>query len=210
MEPAHKLIEWWRKNGRDFPWRGVRDPYRVLVAEMLLHRTRADNVVPVYARFLDSFGSVIEISRASDEDISRILKPLGLTWRAKKLMETLRIIARDFNGSIPLEKDELLKLPGIGDYISSAFRTFYGGNSDPLIDTNTVRVLCRLRGEPVRDSIRRGQSIRMFYSDLRGRSDSREFGYAMIDLASVICRPSNPLCRICPVLDQCSTGRLMD
>ncbi len=210
MEPAQQLIEWWRKNGRDFPWRGERNPYKVLVAEMLLQRTRAQNVVPVYTRFLNSFGSPREISEASDEDIRRCLRSLGLIWRAEKLIETFRVISRDFHGKIPLEKDDLLKLPGIGDYISSAFRTFYGGSSDPLIDTNTVRVLCRLRGEPVNDSIRRGESIRIFYSNLLGSSDPVEFGYALIDLASVICRPSNPLCKICPVLDLCSTGRPKD
>ena len=210
MKPALQLIEWWRKNGRDFPWRRERDPYKVLVAEMLLHRTRAQNVVPVYIRFVNSFGSAREIAGARDEDIKKVLKPLGLNWRAEKLIETLRLIARDFHGNIPIEKAALLKLPGIGDYISSAFRTFYGGNSDPLIDTNTVRVLCRLKGETVRDSIRRGKNIRVLYSNLLDHSDSREFGYALIDLASEICRPSNPLCNTCPVLDQCSTGMLMD
>lgn len=210
MKPAPQLIGWWRKKGRNFPWRRERDPYKVLVAEMLLQRTRAQNVVPVYIRFVNTFGSVREFARASDEVIRQVLKPLGLNWRVEKLIESLRLIDRDFQGNVPIEKGTLLKLPGVGDYISSAFRTFHSGSSDPLIDTNTVRVLCRLEGEPVRDSVRKGKHIRKLYSNLMGDSDPREFGYALIDLASLFCLPSNPLCGACPILDHCSTGMLKD
>ncbi len=210
MDPSQLLIEWWRKNGRSFPWRNEHDPYKILVAEMLLHKTRAQNVVPVYIQFINVFGSVGDIAKASDEDIKRILKPLGLNWRIEKFIKTFRSIAIDFCGNIPVEKDALIGLPGIGDYISSAFRTFYCGDSDPLIDTNTVRVLCRFKGNPIMDSTRKGNKIRTVYSNFLNRSDSKEFGYALIDLAHEICRPSKPLCNICPVMDHCITGKLSD
>lgn len=208
MEASLQLIEWWAKNGRDFPWRRENDPYRILVAEFLLHRTRAQSVVPVYNSFIGVFSSVRDAAEAGEDDIYRILKPLGLNWRVNKIIESFRVIQKDFNGNIPMEKDVLMKLPGIGDYISSALRTFYGGHSDPLIDTNTVRVLCRLRAKQVNDSIRKGKNIRRDYSEFLGNSDPRKFGYALIDLASQVCRPTRPLCRICPLVNHCNTGRL--
>ncbi|MHB1708461.1 MAG: HhH-GPD family protein [Thermoplasmataceae archaeon] len=206
MEPALQLIEWWRENGRDFPWRKENDPYKILIAEILLHRTRAQNVVPVYIRFINIFGSVRDAAKANEEDIRRILKPLGLTWRVEKLIETFRLIAREFHGNIPLEKDALLKLPGIGDYISSAFRTFYGGSSDPLIDTNTVRVICRVFGMQMKDSTRRSGEVRRLYLELLDGANPKAFGYSMLDLANAICVPKVPRCTLCPVGTHCETG----
>jgi A/G-specific adenine glycosylase len=210
MDSAVRLIDWWKKNGRDFPWRRESDPYKILVAEMMLHRTRAYNVVPVYVQFVNTYGSVKAVAEACEEDIRRIMKPIGLTRRVDKFIETFRLVAKEAHGKIPLEKDSLLKLPGIGDYISSAFRTFYGGNADPLIDTNTVRVLCRLKGKPINDSTRKGNEIKTIYTDFSDHLDSREIGYALIDFGSDICRPSKPQCKICPLLDQCRTGNPMN
>ncbi len=182
------------------------DPYRVFIAENLLHRTRADNVVPVYHEMIDRYPTVQALSGATYEELAGVLKPLGLTWRVEKLMGAAQNVLRHHGGRIPEDRDVLMSLPGIGDYIASAFRTFAYDRREPLVDTNTVRIICRMNGILPGDSFRRGQRVREMYLEMLGESDSREFGYSMIDLASMVCKPKKPGCERCPVSDHCITG----
>lgn len=204
---GNQLIEWWKREGRRFPWRNTNDPFRIFLAEVLLHRTRADNVVPVYQNLIENFPSLDSIAGIEEKKLRSILSPLGLKWRIDTLLVSLREIVSNFDGRIPMSRDQLMSLPGIGDYIASATRVFTLNSDDPLIDTNTVRVISRVYGLKVTDSTRRKKAIRYKYSTLRNNSDPRAFGFSMIDLASLICKSHVPDCRHCPVLNFCSTGR---
>ncbi|MGP6294181.1 DNA-binding protein [Caldiplasma sukawensis] len=192
-------------NGRRFPWRGVDDPYRIFIAEVMLHRTRAENVVPVYERFLERFPDAESLVGADMMEVADIMDSLGLRWRSKLLKESFIDIVERFHGKIPVNKSDLLSLPGVGDYISSAVSLFAGGSREVLIDTNTLRVICRINGETVTDSRRKDRRIREVYSRLLNNSDPVTFAYSMIDLASLICTPKNPRCLDCPVHVHCTT-----
>lgn len=204
---AEDLLKWWAVNGRSFPWRNERDPYRILVAETLLHRTKADRVISVYLQFISKFPDVKSIHECSFEEIIAVTKSLGLEWRQKLFKEMASIVQCKYEGKIPFEKEVLLSLPGVGDYISSALRVFGRELDDPLVDTNTVRVICRMHQEQVKESTRRGTWIREAYSQLKEDAKPSEFGYGLIDLASLICLPKVPLCKQCPVIKYCKTGK---
>lgn len=200
-----KIIEWWRNSGRRFPWRETRDAYGVFIAEILLHRTRAENVARVYPKFRERFPDLASVAGADLEDILSTCRPLGLTWRFGLLKQAATEIENRYNGRIPLDRKELASLPGIGDYISSAISVFAGGSREELIDTNTIRVICRISGIIVNDGIRRQRWVREMYSRLMDHADPVAFAYSMIDLGSLICRPRDPLCGDCPVNELCNT-----
>jgi A/G-specific adenine glycosylase len=174
---------------------------------MLLLRTRAENVVPVYQRLVKDFPTVYDLLQMNENSLKGILSPLGLKWRTDMLLMSLRTIVDDFGGEIPTDKQKLLSIPGVGDYIASATRVFSLNLEDPLIDTNTVRVISRVYGVKVTDSSRRSKVIRDKYSELRNTAEPRAFGFSMIDLASLICKSNSPDCHHCTVMKHCSTGR---
>ncbi len=205
-EFSHRLIQWWKISGRKFPWRTESDPYKIFIAEILLHRTRARNVPSVYSRFIKRFPDFQSLATADRGDVLEITRSLGLEWRTDKLLEASKLIMKDFGGRLPSDREKLLSLPGVGDYITSAVRVFSFGEHDELIDTNTVRIICRIDGRTLNDSTRRERKIKDRYGLLLNESDSRKFGYAMIDLASVICIPRKPRCDLCPVIQHCKTA----
>ncbi|MDA8055325.1 MAG: DNA glycosylase [Thermoplasmatales archaeon] len=199
------LLKWWSVNARHFPWREERDPYNIMIAEILLHRTRAENVVPIYLKFITEFPNVKTLSEAYMGDIFKILRPLGLAWRVNLLKRAATIIEREFSGQIPMDKEKLLGLPGIGDYIASAIRVFSGYADDPLLDTNTVRIICRIYGIPISDGLRRERKLKNLYRQLKCKTDSKVFAFSLIDLAAEVCHPRLPECDQCPVSTSCAT-----
>lgn len=199
----NRLLEWWRENQRDFPWRNTRNIYQILIAEILLHRTRAEQVVPVYNRFLDRFPSIENIAEASQSEIEEILHPLGLHWRARLLHRMARTICEKNGCKIPSNKERLKSLPGISHYIASAIRCFALGCPEIMLDTNTVRIAGRFFGVEVTDSSRRSKKFRKFLESLLDKEHPQEFNFAMIDLGALVCRSSDPHCGRCPVKDMC-------
>jgi A/G-specific adenine glycosylase len=202
-----KLLRWWVDNRRDMPWRHSADPYSILIAEVLLHRTRAEQVVSVYNRFMERYPSIATIADSNVTEVSAIMKGLGLTWRARSLYEMAVQIQVESGGDIPKEKDHLMSLPGVSDYIASAVRCFGYGYPEVLLDTNTVRVCGRLFGRRINDSSRRSQTFRRDLTFLLDVINPRDFNYAMIDLAAKVCRSKSPDCEICPVSEFCVSRR---
>jgi A/G-specific adenine glycosylase len=203
---GNQLLKWWKRNGRMFPWRTTRNPYNVLISEVLLHRTRASQVVPVYEEFLKKFPSIGSLSQANGKEVMALLRTLGLYWRARLLLDMTTEIATKHHGRVPSSKNELEALPGISDYIGSAVRCFAFDQPEILLDTNTVRIVGRVSGSKVTDSSRRTRKFRELYQRLLDNNPPRKFNYAMIDLGALICSPRNPECAICPVNDMCSYG----
>ena len=134
------LESWGRSRFRPFPWRLTTDAYRILMAEVMLHRTQASQVVPVYVCFIEQFPDVTSLARASREDLGEALVSLGLLWRIDLIYQMAETLAMRFGGRVPQEKAELLSLPGVSQYIAAAVRCFSWNLPDPIIDTNTVRV----------------------------------------------------------------------
>ncbi len=201
------LIAWGQKHFRSFPWRKTEDPYRVLMAEVMLHRTQASQVVPVYEHFIEIYPDSASLAWASSEDLHALLFPLGLRWRIDLIRTMAAEVADSFDGQVPKGKNELLSLPGVSDYIASAVRCFAWNLPEPLIDTNTVRVIGRLFGLEIKDSSRRNRRFRELITALVDPERPRAYNYALLDLAHLICHKRRaPECLRCPVQTHCVYG----
>jgi A/G-specific adenine glycosylase len=206
---ASCLEKWWKTNGRSFHWRETKDPYRVLISEVLLHRTSAKQVVPVYERLVRQYPNITALAQAPYSDIYSILKPLGLNWRSSLLYKMARTIVNYFDGEIPRDREILKSLPGVSDYIASAFRCFAYDDPEVLLDTNTVRVLGRIFERKISDSSRRSREFTQLYERILDKGNPRDFNYAMIDLGALVCVTDVPKCEICPLNRYCGYGRRM-
>jgi A/G-specific adenine glycosylase len=202
------LISWGQEHFRYFPWRETDDPYRILMAEVMLHRTQALQVVPVYERFIETYSDMVSLAQASSKDLHALLFPLGLRWRIDLIQSMAQEITERFGGRIPKEKDELLSLPGVSDYIASAVRCFAWGLPEPIIDTNTVRVTGRLFGLEIKDSSRRNPRFRTLIAALVDPERPQAYNYAMLDLAHIVCmKKREPACELCPLRYCCVYGQ---
>jgi A/G-specific adenine glycosylase len=115
-------------------------------------------------------------------------------------------IAQRYDGRIPDVEDDLKSLPGVGDYIAAAVRCFAFAHPEPLLDTNTVRILGRVFGVVVTDGSRRNKAFRELYKSVMDKVTPRDFGYALIDLGALLCLPGEPVCEMCPVNNLCKYG----
>ncbi len=169
----------------------------------MLHRTRADQVKPIYESFIKKYPNFKSIADSSREEIEQDLYPLGLNWRATELFNMAKEINQRFDGIIPSEKDRLIELPGIGPYIASAVLCFAYDKNIAVLDTNIVRVIGRIFGKEIRDSSRKRLEFKSIMNDLISLGEPRRFTLSLIDFAALICRASRPKCEICLLKDIC-------
>lgn len=202
------LISWGQKYFRAFPWRLTQDPYAILMAETMLHRTQANQVVPVFEAFLEQYPDISSLAGADLADLQVILGPLGLHWRIGLISRMVEQIKERFGLQIPPEKADLLSLSGVSEYIAGAVRCFAWNAPEPLIDTNTVRITGRLFGLEVKDSSRRNSRFRNLIAAMVEWDYPRDYNYALLDLAHLIClKKQAPLCQECPVKIFCCYGQ---
>lgn len=198
---------WGRENLRSFPWRETRDPYHLLMAEFMLLRTQASQVEPVYQKFVSKYPSLEDLAEASREEVQDILRPLGLSWRADRVYETVRKLEKEHDLAVPTEKDALLNLPGVSQYIAGAVRCFALGKPEALIDANTVRIAGRLFGLEIKDSSRRTNRFQRLIGELVDPEQPRHYNLSMLDLGAKICTSRSPDCPSCPMADLCCHGQ---
>lgn len=204
---SDELIHWWKIHGRSFPWRETRDPYMILLAEIMLHRTKASQVKGIFNEFARRYKDLEALYNAKYSDIISILKPLGLTWRSKLIVDLAEEIKRAYGGKIPESKLDLMSLPGVGDYVASAVRCFAFELPEVVLDTNTSRIVSRLFDLEIKGEMRRKKAVREAYQLILDKSRPREFNYALLDLAAAVCTPGSKRCSICPVSTFCKTAR---
>lgn len=202
---AQQLLKWFSKNRRSFPWRETSDPYKVLVAEILLRKTDAGKVSRIYERFVRRYPSFEALINADQRELEDFLRPLGLyRCRAKELMDLARIVMAKHRGKVPHSRWELLELPGVGGYIANAVLCFAFGKTVPLVDTNIIRVVARVFSfKPKRKRARDDPEIWRETGKIVPNGKAREFNLAMLDLAAASCLPRKPVCGICPVTLLC-------
>lgn len=203
------LIFWGNKNFRKYEWRINRTPYTVLISEIMLHRTNAKQVVPVYHKFMTEYPYIGDLEKAKLQDIKESLKSLGLYWRAQKLYEMSKIIAQKYNCNIPDNMNNLVSLPGISNYIAGAIMCFGYLQPIAIIDTNIVRIIGRLFNIEVTDSLRRNKNFKSVVELILDQKHPVEFNYALLDLGAIICTVKSPNCGICPVLYYCKYGQTL-
>ena len=199
------LMAWFRVNGRNFPWRNEPlSPWQILLVEMCLHRTRADQVARVIRKVVDR-GETPETFLANTKELEPYLRTLGLNWRSANLTAAAEYVQSKLSGQVPDSWPELMAIPGVGDYIASAVQCFAFGRPSVLIDTNTRRIGRRLLGG---DSSRPLWSIRLHLRELAGEERANaQWNQALLDLGALVCKARRPLCGKCPVRIHCAVGR---
>jgi A/G-specific adenine glycosylase len=201
-----RVLDWFSMHGRAFVWRHQHDPYAILLAELMLHRTQARQVEPIYLRFLERFPTLQALAVAEEAEVLQMLAPLGLGWRLAKIMPMARLLVDRYSGEVPCDRDALLSLPGVGPYVADAVRVLAFDEPGVFIDTNTVRVAGRYFGFPTHAESRRRRPVREAIARLIDQRRSRESNLALLDLAALLCHPGRPLCDQCPVLMCCRYG----
>lgn len=204
-----RLITWYRRGHRDLPWRQDRNPYHVLVAEVMLVQTTVAIVIPYFHRFLSQFPSVEDLAGATEADVLKAWEGLGYYRRAKQLHAAARVIVSEHSGIVPSSDRELLALPGVGRYIAGAVRSFAFDQAAPIIETNTKRVLARWLAW--RGVLNEAFSLSHLWdsaSRFVPRKGSGEFNQAFIELGATVCVPKSPRCHVCPVNGLCRARTL--
>jgi A/G-specific adenine glycosylase len=202
-----QLRFWDERYRRPFPWRETKNAFHILLAELMLRRTRARQVVPVFLEFTQRYPDVQTLALAPPAQVAQLLFPLGLSWRVPAFQNIAQILLECYNGEVPSDYETLLTLPGVGEYVASAVSCFASGQALPIIDTNTVRVAGRLFGLPTHAESRRSPLMRNLLQHLLDRQHPRSYNYALLDLAARICTPAHPRCGECPLLSTCLTGQ---
>lgn len=198
-----RLLDWYDRHGRKYlPWR--RDdvsPFQKLVAEILLQKTRAENILSVYSEFVRKYPDPQSLAKENEEKLAKLLKPLGLYRnRAKNLLKLAKALACK---EIPRTREELEKLPGIGPYIANAFLVSAYGKCLPVVDTNVRRFVERVFSIKSKRDPRRDPKIWRFVERLLPSTRCREFIWALLDFSALICKAKNPECEKCPIRDVC-------
>lgn len=201
------LISWGLEHFRPLPWRLTENPYNILMAEIMLHRTQANQVGPIYNKFIKKYPTLYLLAIGNRNDIEELLYPLGLHWRVDLLHQMVLKLMGLFEGIVPQDKLHLLSLPGVSEYIAGSVRCFTWDFPEPLIDTNTVRVVGRLFGLELKDSSRRNRVFRQLISGLVDKDYPRAYNYALLDLADQICtKRISANHSQCPILAWCKFG----
>jgi len=202
-----RLLRWFDRNKRQFPWRETferPDPYKILFTEIMLQRTTARQVAPVYEEFVKKYPTLEMLSNAPDMDVFGLFSQLGLRWRAKNIAKLIAALRDRHHGLVPTNPSDLRDLPGVGEYVACAVECYAFGRRVVPVDTNVVRVIARLFGlhlDP--DLARRSKLIKDLAAELAPTRRIRDFNLALLDFAATVCKPQ-PMCDVCPLALECA------
>ena len=207
MLPAHfsfRLVEWYRRNRRDLPWRRTRDAYGIWVSEVMLQQTRVAVVVPYWERWMERFPSAAALAAAPLDDALACWSGLGYYGRARNLHAGAREVVARYGGRVPGEAAELRTLPGVGRYTAGAIASIAFGRREPLVDGNVARVLARLYAveEDVKSTAAQ-KRLWQLAGELVPDDAPGDFNQALMELGATVCTPV-PRCEACPVVAACA------
>ena len=199
-----RLLSWFKRNGRSFPWRDPeRTPYEVVVAEILLQRTTAAGVARTYAGFLERYPSWEALAQAPLEGLENALRPLGL-WRQKAVaLQLLAQLIEERGGVVPRSRAELERLPGIGPYTASAVLAIVYGRAEPLLDVNMARFLRRFFGSVELATVGPERWLHALALRLVSGKRSLQINWAVLDCGALVCQARRPRCQECPLRARC-------
>jgi len=199
-----RLLAWYQRHGRDLPWRQTRDPYAILVSEIMLQQTQVERVIPKYHEFLRKYPTLEALARAPVPEVKRTWYPLGYNIRPVHLHGIARETLARYDGRLPADERALRAFKGIGRYTAGALRAFAFEQDAPILDTNVRRVLGRVFLGPRRMKTLRSQKAWWNLSAaLVPRGKAYDFNQALMDFGATWCTPRNPRCSPCPMKAFC-------
>jgi A/G-specific adenine glycosylase len=199
-----RLLGWYAEHGRDLPWRKTKDPYRILVSEVMLQQTQVDRVVPKYHEFLDRYPSFQELAAAEPREVREHWHPLGYNVRPYRLHSIACEAVSRYGGTLPNDPDQLLAMKGIGRYTAGAIRSFAFDEDAAILDTNVMRVLHRvfLGAGDAKDK----KSVLWTLSEaLIPKGKAYDFNQALMDFGAMQCTARDPYCLLCPMKEFCKS-----
>lgn len=193
------MLGWWAREQRDLPWRRTRDPWAVLVCEVMAQQTQIARVRERWGTFLERFPTPAACAAAPVADVLRLWQGLGYPRRALALHRCAEVVVDRHDGALPTALDDLLALPGIGPYTARAVSAFAHEHDVGIVDTNTARVLARWTGEPLGS-----KAVQAVADAAVPAGQGWAWNQAMLDLGALVCRKRVPLCDLCPVTAHCT------
>ncbi|MFB2971336.1 A/G-specific adenine glycosylase [Aerosakkonema sp. BLCC-F183] len=202
-----QLKAWACGHLRNFPWRRTKDPYAILVAEFLLQKTNADTVAPVYQRFMERYPTLNALAAAREEDVTMLLQPLGLRFRADRLRQSTQLILKNYQGKIPKTEAQLLKLPGVGKYTARSICAHAFGQRKAVLDTNVARIFERFFGLSGGRVKWRSQELQSAVEQVAPATNVGMWNLTLLDFGAAVCTARQPRCGECPLQEQCQYAR---
>ena len=203
-----RLLAWYRRHGRDLPWRKTADPYHILVSEIMLQQTQVDRVLPKYGEWLAKYPTFDALAAAPEQDVATTWYPLGYNIRPKRLQSIAREAVERYGGQLPSDEETLRSFKGIGAYTAGAIRSFAFRERAAILDTNVARVLFRVfvaKGDAKSHAMKRHLwSVSEALVPIR---DVFDFNQALMDFGAMICVARNPKCLVCPMAKSCRAFR---
>jgi len=199
-----RLLTWYRRHGRDLPWRKTVDPYHILVSEIMLQQTQVDRVLPKYTEWLDRYPSMQVLAEAPEHEVTQTWYPLGYNIRPRRLQSIARESVAKYGGQLPSDEATLLSFKGIGQYTAGAIRSFAFRERAAILDTNVARVLYRVfvaQGDPKAHAMKR--HLWTVSETLVPSRHAFDFNQALMDFGAMICVARNPKCLVCPMKKSC-------
>lgn len=200
----HELLTWFQNTARDLPWRWTRDPYHILVSEIMLQQTQVDRVLPHYVAFIQAFPTLHALANASPAEVIQQWAGLGYNRRAINVQRTARLVLSEHRGVFPNDVATLKKLPGIGDYTAGAIACFAFGQDVAFLDTNMRRVIYRsLVGAEQQGQEKSERTLLEMAREMIPPGQGWQWNQAIMELGALICSATNPTCSCCPIRDHC-------
>ena len=214
-EAAPLLVDWYRAERRDLPWRKRMNAYRVWISEIMLQQTRVETVIPYFERFIRELPDVAALAAVSDDRLMKLWEGLGYYSRARNLKETACRIMEEYGGEFPETYEEIRALKGIGSYTAGAISSFVYHIPKPAVDGNVLRVVARITADD--SDIARGatkKKMEELVEEVIPRTAPGDFNQSLIELGAIVCLPGGrPKCEACPVRHICrahAEGRELD
>ncbi len=202
-----ELVNWFGHNARDYPWRHTRDPYAILISEVMLQQTQIATVLDrgFYARWLARFPDFKTLAAAREEEVLKAWEGLGYYRRARNLQRLAQEVMAQHGGEFPRDPAVILALPGVGPYTAGAVSSFAFGLAEPIVDGNIARVLSRLYNDATPVDSTAGTKLLWERSKalVQATDDPRALNAALMELGQTHCTPTKPACDLCPVRAQC-------
>jgi A/G-specific adenine glycosylase len=200
---GNKLLNWYKENARDLPFRQTKDPYKIWICEIVFQQTRINQGLGHYNNFIKRFPDVKTLAEAQEDEVLLYWKGLGYYSRAINIHKASQQIMNDYHGTFPHEYEEILKLKGVGKYTAAAVSSICFDGKMPAVDGNFYRVLSRIFADDFDISNSRAFNYFSELAHLVLPENVGDFNQAMMDLGSEICKPKNPFCNECPLNKDC-------
>jgi A/G-specific adenine glycosylase len=207
-EISVKLLDWYKKNGRELPWRKTHDPYIIWLSEIILQQTRIEQGLPYFEKFVSKYPKVKDLANASEDEVLRLWQGLGYYSRARNLHFTAKTIVQDYQAQFPNSFNEIKALKGVGDYTASLIASVCFGVPEAVVDGNVYRVLARLFGiETPINTTKAKKEFKELANQIIDKESPGDFNQAIMDFGAMVCRPANPDCIHCIFKTVCKANQ---